>query len=89
MEKIVCFINLFTTNQRVYLTDSNSNDLKPLGEIPLQELEEKLVDLCELTQNNSITLIGSPSFADEIVPEIMKYAKLKYNNNEITVEVMR
>lgn len=88
MEKIVCFINLFTLNQRVYLAGVD-NDLKPLGEIPYDELVEKLADLSELTQVNLISLVGSPKFADEIAPEIMKYAKIKYNNNEITVEVMR
>lgn len=88
MEKIICFINLFTANARAYMIDSNDTQ-NLLGEIPLEELEEKLADLSNLTDIHHITLIGAPTYADGIVPEILQYAKTKYSNNELIVEVMR
>ena len=86
--KMICFINLFTANARVYSVDAD-NTQEYLGEVALEEAAEKLVDLCEFTDLHHLTLIGAPTYADALVPEILTYAKTKYSNNELIVEVMR
>ena len=86
--RMICFINLFTANAKVYSIDNNDNQ-NFLGEVTLDEAAEKLADLCEFTDMNHLTLIGAPTYADALVPEILTYAKTKYSNSELNVEVMR
>ena len=88
MEKIICFLNLFTTYQRVYIVDE-TNNLKPVGEFLFADLAEKLAELSDAVNLNHIVLVGSPAYAEEIVPEIKQYAQTKYSNNDLIVEVMR
>lgn len=88
MEKIICFLNLFTNYQRVYIVDE-TNNLKPVGEFLFSDLEEKLAELSDVVNLNHIVLVGSPKYAEEIAPEIKKNAQIKYSNNDLIVEVMR
>lgn len=89
MEKLVCFINLFTSNARVYIVHEDTNEQTLVGEIPVDTLEEKLATYSHVTNINNIVLIGAPVFAQELVPEIIQYAKIQYNNNDLLVEVMK
>lgn len=89
MEKLVCFINLFTSNARVYVVHEDTNMQTLVGEIPVDTLEEKLATYSHATNINNIVLIGAPTFAQELVPEIIQYAKIQYNNNDLLVEVMK
>ena len=57
MEKIICFLNLFTTYQRVYIVDE-TNNLKPVGEFLFADLAEKLAELSDAVNLNHIMDFG-------------------------------
>lgn len=88
MNKIICFINLGMANARVYELNIE-NEQKFITDMPLEKLSEGLAATSAMYKINNITLIGSPSYADGIVPEIIEYAKTNFNNNDLIVEVMR
>ncbi len=88
MTKIICFINLFTSNARVYSFNEEINNQTFICEVPVETLSEGLASVSSMNNINTITLIGAPMFAKEIAPEIMEYAKTNFNNNDLIVEVM-
>jgi hypothetical protein len=88
MEKIICFINMFAAEAKVYrLDEDNNQDL--INTIPVEKLSAGLAIISANSKINHITLIGAPTYADAIVPEIIEYAKTNFNNNDLIVEVMR
>ena len=88
MEKIICFINLFTAESKAYRIDENNNQ-ELITTIPIEYLAENLAIISNHSGINHITLIGAPNYADGIVTEILTYSKINFNNNDLTVEVMR
>jgi hypothetical protein len=80
MEKIICFINMFTAESRVYRLDENDNQ-ELLNVVPVEKLSAGLAAISANSNINHITLIGAPTYADAIAPEIIEYAKTNFNNN--------
>ena len=87
MNKIICFINLGMANARVYELNCNEEQ-KFITDMPLEKLSEGLAATSAMYKINHITLIGSPSYAEGIAPEILEYAKTNFNNDNLNVEVM-
>ena len=88
MNRIVCFINMFAANSRVYKLNMSDEETF-ICEVPVEKLPAGLASISANEKLNHITLIGAPTYADAIVPEIIEYAKTNFNNNDLIVEVMR
>ena len=86
--KMICFINLFTAKAKAYSVNDD-NDQTFLSEITVEDAAEQLADLCHFTGLHHLILIGAPTYSDALVPDILAYSKIKYSNNDLTVEVMR
>lgn len=88
MEKIVCFINLFTAESKAYRIDQDNNQ-ELITTIPVEQLTEGLATISSHSGIYNITLIGAPDYAEGLIPGILEYAKTNFNNNDLIVEVMR
>lgn len=86
--RLICFIDLFNENARIYSLDEMNNQTF-LSRVPVATLSEDIAAVSNISGVNHITLIGASAYAEGIVPEIIEYAKTKYSNNELIVEVMQ
>ena len=84
---IVCF-NLFDYYQPIYIVKDGeiSNMFYELSTI--EDLPEKLNNLCKCHNINNIKLKGTQTYLLETATKIKNYALLNCNNNEITVEIL-
>lgn len=87
--KLICFIDLFNENARIYSWSEADDTQTFLSRTPVATLSENLATISNISGVNHITLIGAPVFAEALVPEIIEYAKTRYSNNELIVEVMQ
>lgn len=89
MCKLVCLLNLFTETQHIYLVDTESGKSNIAASATMDELSERVVDISDITKVNHIELHGAPTFSAAMADDIRTYARTKYNNNEIFVEVVK
>ena len=89
MYKLICLLNLFTESQTIYLVNMETGKSNIAATATLSELSEKVVDISDITKVNHIELHGAPSYAHAMVDDIYTYAKTKYNNNNLIVEVLQ
>lgn len=89
MCKLVCLINLFIEQQDIYLVDLDTGKVSIAASCALDSLSEKIVDIADITQVNNIELRSAPSYAASIADDIYAYAKTRYNNNDLIVEVVQ
>lgn len=87
MCKLVCLLNLFTETQNIYLIDTDSGKSNIAATTTMDELSERIVDICDITKVNHVELFGAPAFSAAMADDIRMYARTKYNNNDIIVEV--
>lgn len=88
MCKLICLINLFIEQQDIYLADLETGKVSIAASCTLDQLSEKIVDIADITKVNNIELRNAPTYSAAIAEDIYKYAKSKYSNNEIHVEVI-
>ena len=48
-----------------------------------------LMDISDIVKVNNIQLHGASQYADEIASEVLTYARTKYNNHDLIVEVVK
>ena len=89
MCKLICLINLFVEQQDIYLVDLETGKVSIAANCAFSELSEKIVDIADITKVNNIELRNAPMYAAGIAEDIYAYARTKYNNNEIQVEVVQ
>lgn len=89
MCKLICLINLFIEQQDIYLVDLETGKVSIAASCTLNQLSEKIVDIADITKVNNIELRNAPMYSAAIAEDIYKYAKSKYSNNEIHVEVIQ
>lgn len=87
-KKIICFVNLFKANARVYTLNEDDSEQVYIAEVPVDTMTHSLAEIGTVNNINKIILIGAPTYSKELVPDILEYAKVKYNNNDLIVEVM-
>ena len=88
MDKLICFINLFTYDQNIYLFNAATQETKVATNTTFEDLSTVLADISDITKVNHIELHGARKYANEIASEVLTYAKSRYNNNDLTVEVI-
>jgi hypothetical protein len=89
MCKLICLINLFVEQQDIYLVDLETGKVSIAANCAFSELSEKIVDIADITKVNNIESRNAPMYAAGITEDIYTYARTKYNNNEIQVEVVQ
>lgn len=89
MYKLVCLLNLFMENQNVYMVNTETGKSDIAITTTMAELSEKIVDISDITKVNHIELHGAPAFSAAIAEDISTYAKTKYNNYDLVVEVIK
>lgn len=85
MSLIYCNINLFDSDQVIYMIQNNEE--KEIAKVPLDFLDKSLTGLCYNKNIFNIHLFGIDAFVNEIAEKINKYEELNYSNNKIKVEV--
>lgn len=81
MNTIVCNLNLFTLNYRVYIVDEH-NDVKEMKITQPENLSSILVECCYAYNSNKIHLFGPKVFAEELVEEAKSINELKYKEHK-------
>lgn len=85
MKTLVCYLNMFELNQKLYLFNDNAYEL--IDEMPIEDLIAKTTFNCEKNNINHIHLFGDENFLDPYIKELIKYGKTYYNLNDLIVEV--
>ena len=85
MTSIYCNINSYTLEHKIYLIDDNVT-MREVGSSVTSELDEKLLFLSQRYNVNNIKLqgIGATGLAEQVY----SLNSVKYNNNNLTVEVI-
>ena len=89
MCKLVCPISLFSMQQTIFLIDEENNKTTTAAVASLEDLSETLADISDIVKVNNIQLHGASQYADEIASEVLTYARTKYNNHDLIVEVVK
>lgn len=84
MIKIICEIDMFS-QARVSILDETDREF--LGYVNIPEVAKFVTDLCYSKKIHEVVLTGSLIFATEIMGDINKISKEKYENFDIKVEV--
>lgn len=85
MTSIYCNINSYTLDHKIYLIDDDVA-MREVGSSITSELDEKLLFLSQRYNVDNIKLqgIGATGLAEQIY----SLNNVKYNNNNLTVEVI-
>lgn len=85
MKTLICYLNMFEFNQKLYLFDNNTYEL--IDEMPIENLIAKTAFNCEKNDINHIHFFGDENFLNPYVEELKKYGQTYYNLNDLIVEV--
>lgn len=85
-KRIVCNINLFDLEQKIYLvTDKNSKLIKKSD---ISELTEDIVYSCLAYKISDVSLFGAHDlYLQELSDSIYEYASVEHNYNKINVRI--
>ena len=83
MKKIVCVIRPFTINQNISIYEDTT--LIDTINVPIEQIEEKILNLAYEQSINDILLIGSKKFNKKKKEEILKAEMTKYNKNILNI----
>jgi len=86
MQVILCNINLFDADQKVWLVDESSGQ-KEIARVPLDHLYKVLPDLCRDKNVYNVHLFGFTDIVNEVTQNLAKEEVRLYNENKIKVEV--
>ena len=87
MQKLVCLVDLFTFDQTIFMYDDVEKTYTVVSDATFENLSERLADISDVTKINHIELRGARKYVNEIASEVLTYAKTRYNNNDLIVEV--
>ena len=85
MQVIYCRINLFDTDQTIYLIKDGEE--KEIAKAPLEYLDGTLAALCHDKEVFDVHLFGLQDFVTDIATKISKTEGLMFSQNRIKVEV--
>jgi len=86
MKQIVCHVGMFDYNQKIYLADGDK--ITPLGQSPVFQLDNSIVELCMANGVTNVHLYGEPTYLSRLAKNINYIMYQKYSNkNHIIVEV--
>lgn len=78
---LVCSINQFVINQKVYYINENTNEVELFKSCPLNFLPETLVTSCKTYNTDKIVLKGEKDYVEGIKDSILNI------NKNLNVEV--
>lgn len=85
MTSIYCNINSYTLKHKIYLIDDDVA-IREVGSSVTSELDEKLLFFSQRHHVNNIKLEGVG--ASGLAEQVYSLNNVKYNNNNLTVEVL-
>lgn len=86
MKKIVSVIKPFVIQQNIFVySDGEKEDIIS---VPLDEIQNKLVEISYQYNINEIELIGSKKYLKEIGNKIKEAEMNKYSNNNIIINIV-
>ena len=84
MSLIYCKIDPFAYDQKVYVTDDNSQ--KEIGKCPIENLPTFIVSKCNEYSIDEVALSGLSQYADVAAKGIIEYSKTRYDKSiKVTV----
>lgn len=86
MSKIVCKIEMFDLNQKIFL--SNNGELTPIADATIENLPSVLTDISWQSEIPKIVLYGNKFYAQQVSENTLKFAKTKYGINNLEIEVL-
>ena len=89
MKKILCTLNIFDFEQKVYMIDDITGQQDIVAIAPAEELSAVISAICNEEGINNIILNGNLTYSNLIKQSITAYSKLHYKNNEINGEVVK
>ena len=85
MTSIYCNINSYTLEHKIYLIDDSAT-MREVGSSATPELDEKLLFLSQRYNVDNIKLQGIG--ANVLAEQVYSLNSVKYNNNNLIVEVI-
>lgn len=85
MKTLICSFNLYDLHQRITLIENS--DTHDVCICTLDEIGEKMAQMCEKFDVDRVHLYGPAVYAEKLVRDIIKENSTKYNNRPIDIEV--
>ena len=86
MRLIICSFQMFKLTQEIYISDGEKIIY---SESSLEEfLPKRISELCDINDINHVQLYGNQEYLTPIAEEIQTINAIKYNKNNIKVEVI-
>lgn len=89
MKKILCMLNIFDFEQKVYIMDDNTGEKDIVAVVPAEELTAIISAVSNEQDICDVILSGNLTYSNLIKDNIIAYSKLHYKNNKINVEVVK
>lgn len=86
MRLIICSFQMFKLRQEIYISDGEKIIY---SESSLEEfLPKRISELCNINEINHVQLYGNQEYLTPIAEEIQTINAIKYNKNNVKVEVI-
>ena len=89
MKKILCILNIFDFEQRVYIVNDETGERNIVAVAPAEELTAVISAICNEENIYNVVLSGNLTYSNLIKDSITAYSNLHYKNNKINVEVVK
>jgi hypothetical protein len=90
MKKIYCELHLFDLHQKIYILDTETNQLEVIAAAPIEGLAEAICAACHSNDIINVTLTGNSIFGLAMSEDIAAYNKTHYSwDKDIEVEVIK
>ena len=83
---LIINLNLFSFNQPIYVVDDKG--MYAHGAYTIEELPSAVVALAQETNINAVRILGSGTYAQDLISEIQLIEQAKYSKNKLEIEVM-
>jgi hypothetical protein len=83
---LIINLNLFSFNQPIYVVDDRG--MYSVGAFTIEELPNAIVSVAAETNINAVRILGSGTYAQDLISEIQLAEQAKYSKNKLEIEVM-
>lgn len=76
---IICNIQMFDLHQKIYLLDENGEQKEIGTAVALNQLPEKIIELCSAYKIHNVHLFGMDAYAKATANQIQSYNQNSFN----------
>ena len=89
MKKIFCELHMFDADQKIFIMDTETNELEYVSTASMVELPEIISATCDNKNLDAVLLMGNSVYCTAVAEDIIAFSKIHYKKNNLEVEVLK